>query len=242
MKQFYYGLFVLFLLCGYLIFPAYADDAVETIDPKQLLSTADEEIFVRNAFAQNFSEAQGYVNELPNRTTIHQYYIYNGVGTDLLMSMRPALETVRTTNKRINFDQSRKEEFHVTFSVRQGENIPAGSGGKCYIRLSNVILLGKGRESGLIIYPGDQAYYFTPVDGEMTYEPVGDISSVNPERMTKFDIIRLNNNTYVYADGKYLFNYQDEIKEAVTIEGGAELSLGGNRVRCDFDDFNMRTK
>ena len=32
------------------------------------------------------------------------------------------------------------------------------------------------------------------------------------------------------------------IKEAVSFESGSELSEGGNRIRCDFDNFTMRTK
>lgn len=214
-------------------------DSEEPIDPIDLLGNADNDVFVRAAFSQDFSEAQGYVNEFPNPNTFHQYYIYNGVGTDVLMSMLPAKETVRTTNKRLTLDQARKDEFHVTFSVKQTEKI----GGQCWIRFSNVSLMGKGRESGVILYPGDNAYFFTPVDGEMTYEFIADLSPLNPEKKTvNFDIIRLGGVTYFYADKDFLFSYEDSIKEAVSFEGGAELSQGGNRVRCDFDNFSMRTK
>lgn len=221
---------------------AFCQDETEMPDPQELLKTADTDIFIRSAFSQDFSEDQGYVNELPNPDTIHQYYIYDGKGTDLLMSMRPAPEAVRTTNKRLTFDQARKDEFHVTFSVFQAENIPSGEGGRCWIRFSNAALLGKGRESGVILYPGDQAYYFTPVDGEMTYQSIADISSVSPFTNVQFDFIRLGGVLYVYANGKFLFSYEDGIKEPVSFEGGAELSENGNRVRCNFDDFSMRTK
>ena len=221
---------------------AFCQDDTETIDPQELLKIADTEIFIRSAFSQDFSEDQGYVNELPNSNTIHQYYIYDGMGTDILMSFRPAQEAVRTTNKRLTFDQARKDEFHVTFSVLQAENMPSGAGGKCWIRFSNALLLGKGRESGLLIFPGDQAYYFTPVDGEMTYESVANISSVSPFKKIKFDFIRLGGITYVYANGNFQFSYEDGIKEMVSFEAGAELSVNGNRVRCNFDDFSMRTK
>ena len=221
---------------------AFCQDEPETIDPQELLKTADSEIFIRSAFNQEFSEDQGYVNEFPNPNTIHQYYIYDGMGTDVLMSFRPAQEAVRTTNKRLTFDQARKDDFHVTFSVWQAENMPSDEGGKCWIRFSNVSMLGKGRESGLIFFPGDQAYYFTPVDGEMTYTSVSDMSSVSPLKKIKFDFIRLGGVTYVYADGNFQFSYEDGIKETVSFEAGAELSVDGNRVRCNFDDFSMRTK
>ena len=214
----------------------------DSIDPEELIQYADDEIFVRSAFKQDFSEQQGYVNEFIDPDTLHQYFISQGTASDLLMAIFPSQKTVRTTNKRLTFDQSRKEEFHVSFSVERVENIPANSGGKCWIRFSNMILMGKGRESGLIIYPGDKAYYFTHVDGDMVYETVADLSTVSTEKMIKFDFIRLAKTTYVYADGVYLFSFYDEIKESVSFEGGAELLIGGNRVRCDFDNFSMRTK
>ena len=211
----------------------------EKVDPEKLLETVDDEVFVRAAFAQDFSESQGYVNEFPDPNTFHQYYIYDGVGTDVLMSMLPAEQTTRTTNKRLTLDQARKDEFHVTYSVKQTENM----GGLCWLRFSNVSLMGKGRESGVLLYPGGNAYFFTPVDGEMTYEQIADLSELNPEKKTvKFDIIRLAGVTYFYADKEFLFSYEDGIKEAVSFESGAELSQGGTRVRCDFDNFSMRTK
>ncbi len=167
-----------------LIIPAFCQDEAgtpEPIDPMELLRSADEEIFVRSAFMQNFSEDQGYVNELPNANTIHQYYIYQGVGSDVLMSMLPSEITMKTGNKRLTFDQARKAEFHVTFSVLQKETIPAETGGKCWIQYSNVSLMGKGRESGIILYPGDHAYFFTPGENEMTYEIIADLSDLNPK-------------------------------------------------------------
>lgn len=218
---------------------AFCEVSEDAVDPETLLKNADEEIFVRAGFSQDFSENQGYVNEFPDPHTFHQYYIYNGVGTDVLMSMLPAKETVRITNKRLTFDQARKDEFHVTFSVKQTEN----NGGLCWLRFSNVVLLGQGKESGVLLYPGENAYFFTPVDGEMTYESISDLSELNPAKKTiRFDIIRLAGVSYFYADKKFLFSYEDGIKDAVSFEGGAELSQGGNRVRCDFDDFSMRTK
>jgi hypothetical protein len=47
---------------------------------------------------------------------------------------------------------------------------------------------------------------------------------------------------YVYGNGEFLFSYEDKIKETVSFESGSELSEGGNRIRCDYDDFTMRIK
>ncbi|GAP39687.1 hypothetical protein [Flexilinea flocculi] len=218
------------------------DKTTEPIGPKNLLNIADREIFIRDAFGQNFSEEQGYVNEMINTDTIHQYYIYDGKGTDVLMSMLPSEISIKTSNKRLTFEQVRKDEFHVTYSVQQKENIPAKTGGKCWIRYSNVVLMGKGRESGVILYPGENAYFFTPVDSEITYEKIADLSNLNPEKKNKFDFFRLSGTVYVYGNGEFLFSYEDKIKETVSFESGSELSEGGNRIRCDYDDFTMRIK
>lgn len=212
------------------------------INPQRLLETADTEIFVRDAFRQNFSEIQGYVNEFPNPVTVHQYYIMNGEGSDVLMTMQPSEVNVRTTNKRLNFEQIRRSEFHVTYSVARKEDIPAGAGGICWMGYNNRISRGVGKESGVILYPGDQAYYFTPGDGEVTYESIADLSDLNPDNYTKFDFIRLGSTMYIYINGKFRFSYDDGIKDIVTFEAGSELYQNGNRIRCTFDDFTMRIK
>lgn len=214
----------------------------DLINPQRLLETADTNIFVRDAFKQDFSEIQGYVNEFPNPVTVHQYYIMNGEGSDVLMTMQPSEVTVRTSNKRLNFDQIRKNEFHVTYSVARKEDIPTGASGLCWMGYSNRISRGIGKESGVILYPGDQAYYFTPADGEMTYESIADLSDLNPEDYTKFDFIRLDGIMYFYINGQFRFSYDDGIKDIVTFEAGAELHQYGNRIRCTFDNFSMRIK
>lgn len=221
---------------------AYAQEENAPLDPAEMLEVIDSKIFVRSAFIQDYSEAQGYVNELPNPNTIHQYFIYKGKGTDLLLSMLPAEESVRTTNKRLTFDQSRVEEFHITYKVQKTRDMPKGEGGKCWIRYSDVFLTGDGKETGLIVYPGDKAYYFTPVDGEMTYEAVADLSGVNPESENKFEFIRLDGIIYVYANGEFLFEYEDGIKDAVSFEAGSEILADGTLIRCDFDDFTVRIR
>lgn len=218
------------------------DEEEDLVNPQHLLETADTEIFVRDAFKQDYSEIQGYVNEFPNPVTVHQYYIMDGEGSDMLMTMQPSEVVVHTSNKRLNFDQIRKNEFHVTYSAARKENIPNGAGGICWMRYSNLIARGIGKESGVILYPGDQAYYFTPVDGEMTYESIADLSDLDPDEYTKFDFIRLNNIMYVYVNGKFRFSYDDGIKDIVTFEAGSELHQYGNRVRCTFDNFTMRIK
>lgn len=218
------------------------NDETFVSNPQRLLDTADTEIFVRESYKQDFSEIQGYVNEFPNPLTVHQYYIMEGEGSDMLMTMQPSEEMVHTTNKRLKFDQIRKNEFHVTYSVARKEDIPAGSGGICWMQYSNLLTKGVGKESGVILYPGDQAYFFTPVDGEMTYESIADLSDLDPDAYNSFDFIRLNGIMYFYVNGKFRFSYDDGIKDIVTFEGGAELHKQGNRVRCTFDDFSMRIK
>lgn len=218
------------------------DEETLIIDPNRLRETVDEEIFIRQGFTQDFSEDQGYVNELPNPVTIHQYYIYGGEGTDLLMTMNPSEMLIRTTNKRLKFEQYRAETLHATYSVQRKENIPSGSGGRCWIRYSNVVVAGEGKESGLIFYPGDMAYHFSPADGELVYEAIADLSDLNPDRRTDFEFIRLDGTTYIYINGKFRFSYTDGITDRISFEGGAELFEAGNRVRCNFDDFSIRTK
>ena len=212
------------------------------IDPQHLLEIADTEIFVRDSFKQDFSEIQGYVNEFPNPVTVHQYYIMNGEGSDVLMTMQPSEVTVRTTNKRLNFEQIRRNEFHVTYSAARKEDIPAGAGGICWMGYTNRISSGIGKDSGVILYPGDQAYYFTPVDGERVYESIADLSDLNPEDYTKFDFIRLNGIMYISVNGVFRFSHDDGINDIVTFEAGSELYQYGNRIRCTFDNFSMRIK
>ena len=232
---------VLFVL-GSLSYAAYAQEEDSIMNTKHLLESADTDYFVYAGFGQDFSENQGYVNEFPNPLTLHQYYIFDGIGTDLLMTINPSEEKVHTTNKRLKFDLYRAKEFHVTYSVERTENIPDEEGGICWISYSNVIFSGAGKESGLIIYPGDRAYLFSPVDGEMVYEPVADLSDLDADRQIKFDFIRLNGTVYVYADGKFIFSTQDNINDYVSFEAGAELFEGGNRVHCTFDDFSLKMR
>lgn len=211
-------------------------------DPQSLLASADEEIFIRGYFTQDFTENQGYVNEFPNEKTIHQYFIYDGVGTDRLVSLLPAEETVHTTNKRLIFEQIRLSEFHITYSLQKSDAIPSADSGTCWLRFSNVVMQGAGKESGVIFYPGDAAYFFSPSESGMQYENIADLSGLDPEEMNSFDFIRLEGTTYVYANGGFLFKYNDGIRDPISFEAGAELFEGGNCIRCDFDDFTVKIR
>ena len=211
-------------------------------DPQSLLASADEEIFIRKYYTQDFSENQGYVNEFPNEKTIHQYFIYDGVGTDRLVSLLPAAEDVRTTNKRLSFPQFRLAEFHITYSVRKSTAVPDADAGRCWIRFSNVVIRGEGKESGVILYPGEAAYFFSPSEDGYQYENIADLTSLDPEMMNAFDFIRLDRTIYVYANGEQLFSYSDGITDAVSFEAGAELFTDGNIIRCDVDDFSVRIR
>lgn len=211
-------------------------------DPQSLLASADEEIFIRGYFTQDFTENQGYVNEFPNEKTIHQYFIYDGIGTDRLVSLLPAEERVHTTNKRLTFPQIRLNEFHITYSLRKTDAIPSAESGTCWLRFSNVVIQGEGNESGVIFYPGDGAYFFSPGENGPEYKSIADLSGLNPEEMNSFDFIRLEGTTYVYANGVFLFKYDDGIRDAISFEAGAELFEGGNCIRCDFDDFTVKIR
>lgn len=216
--------FILIMITGGKVFGQNQDpEGINMINPLHLLETADTEIFVRDTFKQDFSEIQGYVNEFPNPVTVHQYYIMNGEGSDVLMTMQPSEVTVRTTNKRLNFEQIRRNEFHVTYSAARKEDIPAGAGGICWMGYTNRISSGVGKDSGVILYPGDQAYYFTHVDGEEVYESIADLSDLNPEDYTKFDFIRLDGIMYIYVNGIFRFSHDDGINDIVTFEAGSEL-------------------
>ncbi len=236
---------MLLLLIGCLHRTAFmqgTDGSVEIPgDPELLLKTADT-IFPKSGISQDYSENQGYVNEYATESVIHQYFIYDGVGTDRLFSLLPARETVRTTNKRLAFHQARLPEFHVTYSVKKSEEIPDGAGGRCWIRYSDVAVTGSGRESGVIIFPGDGAYFFSPGEDRMTYEKIADLSPLDPAEMIHFDFIRIGSTTHVYTDGGFSFSYTDGIGNGVSFEAGAELAAGGTCIRCDFDDFSVRIR
>ena len=218
------------------------DEEAETSRFQGLLQIADDQIFMRSVYSQDFSDSQGYVNEFPNPTTIHQYYIYDGQGSDVLMTMIPSEEMIRTTNVRMKFENYLSSDFHVKYTVERKESVPLSGGGFCWVRYSNVLAAGEGRESGVIIYPGEKIYIFTPVDGKMTYEEIGDLSAVNPDEPAVLDILRTDGCTYIYVNGNFYTNFKDGITDKVSFESGAELSQGGNRIHCGFDDFSMRIK
>ncbi len=212
---------------------------VKQIDPVELLQSVDETIFARKGFTENFSEAQGYVNEIIDPKIIHQYYILHGKGNDILMSLLPAEKTVRSGNKRLEITNGWDDEFHVTLYLKRTENIPSGRGGGCWIKYSNSVMKAAGSESGVILYPSERAYYFTPVNGEMNFESIGDLFHLNQDEEIKFDFIRLDGVTYFYADDQFLFSFEDGIVGNVSFSCGSILYSHGNRVHCEFDNFSM---
>lgn len=223
------------------------EEAAEPIDPsvlpepEVLLSVADELYFPRVGYSETFWETQGYVNEILDGGIIHQYYVRSGMGTDLLMSMLPAEKGARTTNLRLNMKRDWEKEYHVSVTLLRAEDMPNGSGG-CWLRYSNVRTKGRGSESGLILFPGREAYGFVPEGNleDLDYTFVSDLSDLNQNNSIRFDFIRLDGVSYVYANGRFLFSYDDGFDGKMSFEGGAELYEGGNRVRCDFDNFTMR--
>ena len=208
-------------------------------DPDELLRTADTDIFPRKGFTNDFSEAQGYLNEILGNNVIHQYYVLSGKGTDILTSMLPTAGTVRAANKRLDIADGWDDEFHVSYKMQRTENIPAGRGGGCWIKYSNSVMKAPGSESGVILYPGERAYYFAPVSGKTEYTPIADLYSLNQDEELRFDFIRLEGVTYFYANDRFLFSYEDGIPGNLSFSAGSILYANGNRVRCDFDDFTM---
>ena len=214
----------------------------EFLPPEELLENADVQYFPHEGFSETFSLTQGYVNEILDSDIIHQYYIRDGKGTDLLMSMFPASRSLRTGNKRLQMTKGWMDEFHVSFDLQLAENLPDGAGGSCWVQYSNVLMKRSGSESGMLLFPGRRAYFFSPSEtgNVMVYRPIADLAQLDLSNEIHFDFIRLNGLTYVYADGVFLFGYADGISGKVSFEGGAELFENGNRVRCDFDNFMMR--
>ena len=222
--------FLVILLTGSL---SYADDQY---DPAELLSIADEELFLRIGPAQDYSEAQGYVNEILDKDTIHQYYVFDGVGTDVLMTLFPASDKLMGGNKWLSFPDLHAKNFHLSLTLQRTENVPAGAGGNCWIRYSDRLLTGSGHEHGLILYPGEKAFEIS--DGSEI--EVTDLYGLYPEARIKFDFIRIDGTVYVYADGNFLFSFHDNALGGISFEAGAMLYSFGNRIRCDFDDYTVR--
>ncbi|MBR6090189.1 MAG: hypothetical protein IKP86_09670 [Anaerolineaceae bacterium] len=216
-------------------------DPASVSDPNELLRIADDEIFKREGFKETFWETQGYVNEVLNGDFIHQFFVSSGKASDLLMSMFPAEESVRTGNYRLNFTSGWMDDYHVSVSVLRGEDFPQGSGG-CWLRYTNMLTKSKGKETGLILFPEKEAYAIAPSDDEdeLVYTFVEDLSGLSLNNMIKFDFIRLSGVTFIYVNGQYLFSYYDGFDGKMSFEAGSELYEGGNRVRCDFDNFIMR--
>ncbi len=204
-------------------------------DPKTLLSTADSEIFIKAGFTQDYHEAQGYVNEFTKEGVLHQYFIQNGKCTDILTTLQPSPQTVSVTNKRLKFIDRRAKVFHASMEIKQSESIPAKTS-HCWIRYSDVANTGPGLESGIILYPGEKAFFFSPVDGVMQYTEIADLSGFT-KNLIKVDVIRLDGISYFYLNRSFVFQYEDGIANMVAFEAGSELLEGSNRIRCDFDNF-----
>ncbi len=212
---------------------AFADDEY---DPEELLSIADEEIFIRLGIDQDFSEDQGYVNEILENDTIHEYYVYDGVGTDILMTLFPARYKVMGGNKRLTIPSLWKGNFHISLTMNRIESIPDAAAGNCWIRITNRMPEGSGEENEMIILPGEKASKKTGYSETVLL----DLDSLSPDTPIKFDLIRLSGKMYVYADENFLFSFEDEIRRGISFEAGAVLYGMGNRIRCDFDDLSIR--
>ena len=216
-------------------------EAQALADPDLLLKVADEMFFPRVGPEETFWQAQGHLNEVLEGDIIHQYYVRGGIGSEVLMSMFPAEVSLRAGNLRPSVTQAWEKDYHVTITVTRGEEIPVGAGG-CWLRYSNVRTKSYGSESGLILFPEREALGFEPAGNlkDLIYTPVASLAGLDLNNAIKFDFIRLDGVSYIYANGRYLFSYEDGFNGKMSFEGGVEIYRGGNRVRCDFDDFSMR--
>lgn len=216
--------------------------AAKEYDPKELLETADTEIFLRKGYTNDYSEVQGYLNEFLENDLIHQWFVMNGKGTDLLISMFPSTGRVKTSNIRIFTDRFPERSYHVTYSMIRTETIPSKTGGQCWMRYGNMHMKREGTETCVLLVPGDRAYLGIPIGGKLQYEPIADLSQLSQDELVKFDFIRLDGMSYVYANGEFLFKYAEGINGGLVFQGGSELFEGSNLIRCEFDDFVMRRK
>ncbi len=223
----------LFLLSG----TAFAQNSGKSIDPEVLLN--DDSFFPLKGYTNTFTGLQGYVNEVGQDGIIHQFYMRSGKATDIQMSLFPAVRSSQTTNRFLVLDKSWYKEFHAGITLQRTESIPAGTGGLCWVRYTNFARKGSESESGIILYPGGEAYAFGPHNGTIRYEKIADLSELDPSEEIRLEFIRIDGVSYFYADGNFLFSYADGIPGEVSFEAGALLSEGGNRVHCDFDDFSM---
>ena len=210
-------------------------------DPDLLLQVADELFFPRVGPDETFWQTQGYLNEVLEGDIIYQYYVRGGMASEVLMSMFPAEISLRAGHLRPSVTRAWEKDYHVTITVLRAEDIPNGSGG-CWLRYSNVRSKGEGGESGLILFPEREAFAITSAGNhhDLVYTPVESLAGLNLNNNIKFDFIRLDGVTFIYANGKYLFSYEDGFNGNMSFEGGVDIYEGGNRVRCDFDNFSMR--
>ena len=210
-------------------------------DPDLLLQVADELFFPRVGPSETFWQTQGYLNEVLEGDIIYQHFVREGMGSEVLMSMFPAEISVRAGKLRPSITQAWERDYHTAITVIRREAVPNGAGG-CWLRFSNVRTKGEGGESGLILFPEREAQRFEPVGNhqDLVFTPVADLSDLNLDSAVRFDFIRLDGVSFVYANGKFLFRFEDGFDGKMSFEGGAEIYAGGNRVRCDFDNFTMR--
>lgn len=229
------------LLLIILLFTAAAisGSAAADTDPETLILEADSEYFSKAGFVQKFDKSQGYMNDLSGDEILHQFAVQNGAAVETLTALQPLETAVRAVNKLLQFMDYRAKVFHASISLQQEETIPEGSG-RCWLLYSDAAVTGAGNESGVILYPGEKAYSFTKQKGEAVYNEIADLGGVDPSQKTKIDVIRLDGISYFYFDGSFAFRYEDGIPNPVSFEAGTQLNEGGNRIRCNFDDFTYR--
>lgn len=216
-----------------------ASSADDEMNPKELLRIADSEIFLRKGPDFSYPADKGVINEKLEGNILHQYWISGFRYTDVLTSMIPSVKQAQTTNQWMRFDQFWGREFHAVFYVQKVENMPKESGGTCWLGYTNILQRGEKYQSGVLLYPGSNAYWYTIENGERVMEPIADLSSLKLSRNIRFDFIRLDGTLFVYANQKFLFRYEDGITDNVSFSAGSELFENGNRVRCEVHDVSI---
>lgn len=235
-----HGLILLsFLLIWCFVGLSVVNAADDEVDPKKLLRTADSEIFLRKGPDFSYPAAKGVINEKLEGNILHQCWISGFRYSDVLTSMVPAVMQTHTTNQWMRFDQFWGREFHAVLYIQKVEDMPKGNGGACWLGYTNILQRGEKYQSGILLYPGSNAYWFTMENGERVMEPIADLSSLKPTRDIRFDFIRLDGSLFVYANQKFLFRYEDGITDNVSLSAGSELFENGNRVRCEVHDVSV---
>ncbi len=239
----YYFFVIVTLLAFHYIYVFADTDEISfaDADPDKLLEIADERIFKREGFTQDFSETQGCLNEIVRADVLHQYYVRQGKGIDILMSLFPNTSPVTSTNIRLNENLPGNwyNEFHASFTMQRTESIPE-NGGRCWISLGNYASYGEKNRTEITICPGSEIVLARPAGGKTEFLRIAKIPETAQDEEETWEVIRLDGMLWFYVNGEFVFKFKDVIPGKVTFRAGSQLLSGGNLVKCAFDDLVIR--